>query len=177
VNVHLSPHSARATRAHELRTVGRLLGSGGPAIVAGDLNDLPDSPLAAQLRGVGLRDAWSVAHPEPEVPGGAGVAAPGVPDGSDRPARPEAAAVPGVAGPGGAPRPGRSVGGATNWSGVGRAGPPNQRIDHVWLSPGIEVVAGHVPAYGDAGFERYPPLSDHLPLTVTLEVPHERLAK
>lgn len=140
VNVHLSPHGAATARENELATIGRLLdgdggeagdgdeGGAGPTMVAGDFNDLPDSSVAVQLKGAGLRDAWADAHP----------------DGVDR--------------------------GATNWSGVPRRGPPSQRIDYVWVSAGVEVVDAQVPAHGDVGFERYPVLSDHLPLTVTLDV-------
>lgn len=135
-NVHLTPHGARTTRAGELATVARLVGDGGPLMVAGDVNDLPGSPVAVELAGAGLRDAWATAHPDPGGAGGAAAAA----------------------------------GGATNWSGVRRDGPPSQRIDHVWVSPDVEVVAAHVPAYGEAGFARFPPLSDHLPLTVTLDI-------
>ena len=64
-------------------------------------------------------------------------------------------------------RPGQA--GPTNW----RAGPrhqaPVRRIDYVLRGPGWSVVGAEVPAFGDDGFERFGPLSDHLPLTVTLE--------
>jgi endonuclease/exonuclease/phosphatase family metal-dependent hydrolase len=59
--------------------------------------------------------------------------------------------------------------GLTNWAGVKRSGPANRRLDYVWASSGTEVVDAQVPLAGDDGFERYGLLSDHLPLTVTLE--------
>jgi endonuclease/exonuclease/phosphatase family metal-dependent hydrolase len=62
--------------------------------------------------------------------------------------------------------------GFTNWSSRKRrwSGPTNQRIDYVWVSPEVDVVAAQLPRYADAGFAVFPDLSDHLPLTVTVEV-------
>jgi endonuclease/exonuclease/phosphatase family metal-dependent hydrolase len=60
--------------------------------------------------------------------------------------------------------------GATMWAGVPRHGPANRRIDHVWVSSGATVVSAHVPVPGDQGWEELGRLSDHLPLTVTLDV-------
>jgi endonuclease/exonuclease/phosphatase family metal-dependent hydrolase len=60
--------------------------------------------------------------------------------------------------------------GATMWAGVPRHGPANRRIDQVWLSSDISAVAAHVPVPGDEGWEVFGRLSDHLPLTVTLDV-------
>ncbi|MGH9212923.1 MAG: endonuclease/exonuclease/phosphatase family protein [Acidimicrobiales bacterium] len=60
--------------------------------------------------------------------------------------------------------------GPTNWSSSRRAGPPDQRLDYVWVSPEVSVTGVRVPRFGDSGFEGYPLLSDHLPLTVDLEI-------
>lgn len=60
--------------------------------------------------------------------------------------------------------------GATNWPGPqARTGPPTQRIDYLWVSSDVAVHDASTPRYGEPGFERYPHLSDHLPLTVALE--------
>jgi endonuclease/exonuclease/phosphatase family metal-dependent hydrolase len=64
-------------------------------------------------------------------------------------------------------RPGQP--GHTNWGPGPRDGAPDKRIDYVLRGPGWAVVGAEVPAFGDHGFERFGPLSDHLPLTVTLE--------
>ena len=63
-------------------------------------------------------------------------------------------------------------GGFTNWRGwePGTTRPPSRRIDYVWVSAGIEVVDVSLPSPGDPGFSAFARLSDHLPLTVVLEV-------
>ena len=62
--------------------------------------------------------------------------------------------------------------GFTNWTSRKRrwSGPTNQRIDYVWASPEVEVAAAQLPRHTDDGFAVFPDLSDHLPLTVTVEV-------
>ena len=59
--------------------------------------------------------------------------------------------------------------GFTNWGGGWRTEPPTRRLDYVLVGPGLQVLAADVPAFGDPDFDRYGRLSDHLPLTVTLE--------
>jgi endonuclease/exonuclease/phosphatase family metal-dependent hydrolase len=58
----------------------------------------------------------------------------------------------------------------TNWPGWerGTTAAPTRRLDYVYLSPGVGVVAVTVPAVGDPGFERFSHLSDHLPVTAVL---------
>lgn len=63
--------------------------------------------------------------------------------------------------------------GPTNWPGA-RNIAPHHRLDYVYVGEQVGVVAASVPRYGDTGFERYPPLSDHLPVTVTLDRPGDR---
>lgn len=62
--------------------------------------------------------------------------------------------------------------GATNWRGWtrGTTKPPTQRIDLIAVSDVIAVVAATVPRFGEEGFEAFPAVSDHLPLTATLGV-------
>ena len=60
--------------------------------------------------------------------------------------------------------------GFTNWGGGRRTDPPTRRLDYVLVGRAVEVVAADVPSFGDPDFERYGELSDHLPLTVTLDV-------
>jgi endonuclease/exonuclease/phosphatase family metal-dependent hydrolase len=63
VNVHFSSAAAADRRLAEAATVLQLVGrSRREAVVAGDMNDLPDAPLHVQLTGAGLLDAWSVLH-------------------------------------------------------------------------------------------------------------------
>jgi endonuclease/exonuclease/phosphatase family metal-dependent hydrolase len=64
-------------------------------------------------------------------------------------------------------------GGFTNWRGwePGTTRAPSQRIDYVWVSAGIAVVDVSLPSPGDPGFATFARLSDHLPLTVVLEIP------
>ncbi|HEY8543680.1 MAG TPA: endonuclease/exonuclease/phosphatase family protein [Acidimicrobiales bacterium] len=67
-------------------------------------------------------------------------------------------------------RPDDPDGGRTNWSGR-RNRPPMRRIDYLWVTEDVDVVDVEVPTYADdATFAPYPALSDHLPLTTTLEV-------
>lgn len=69
---------------------------------------------------------------------------------------------------------GRVGGGETNWSSPGRSGPPDQRLDYVWVSAGLEVRRAQLPSAGAGdGFEPLAALSDHLPLTVELERPRQ----
>lgn len=56
--------------------------------------------------------------------------------------------------------------GPTNWSPGPRSGPPSQWLDHVFVGPGLAIRSVQVPQFGEAGFERYPALSDHLPVVV-----------
>lgn len=63
-------------------------------------------------------------------------------------------------------RPGEP--GPTNWAPGPRDVPPTQRLDYVLVTEDLEVVAADLPSSGDPGFDRYGPLSDHLPLTVTV---------
>jgi endonuclease/exonuclease/phosphatase family metal-dependent hydrolase len=70
--------------------------------------------------------------------------------------------------------PDRADEGLTNWRAGPRDGPPAQRLDYVWVSQGVEVVAVEVPQHGDADFARFPRLSDHLPFTVSLEIAPKR---
>jgi endonuclease/exonuclease/phosphatase family metal-dependent hydrolase len=71
---------------------------------------------------------------------------------------------------------GDGSGGATNWTGGGRAGrPPTQRIDYVLVPVGWGVeeaaVMDEVAAVGDR--EAFAALSDHLPLLVAAVAPEE----
>ena len=58
-------------------------------------------------------------------------------------------------------------GGLSNWSGR-RNRPATRRIDYLWVAPGVDVVDVTVPGYGGPGFDRFPALSDHLPVTVAM---------
>lgn len=58
--------------------------------------------------------------------------------------------------------------GPTNWRPGSRDAAPTQRLDYLLVSPGLEVVDATVPQHGTAGFERFGPLSDHLPVTATM---------
>ncbi len=53
---------------------------------------------------------------------------------------------------------------ATNWSQSDRSLPPDQRLDWVWVSPAVRVLDAQL---GD--WRVTAPLSDHVPLAVTLE--------
>lgn len=64
-------------------------------------------------------------------------------------------------------RPGEE--GPTNWRAGPRDGPPVQRLDHVLVVRDLVVADAAVPRFGSAGFERYGELSDHLPVTVTVD--------
>ena len=66
--------------------------------------------------------------------------------------------------------PGRSErDGATNWSGD-RAGLPTRRIDYVFADADVPVLAADVPRPEHPLFEQLRALSDHLPLTVSLDL-------
>jgi endonuclease/exonuclease/phosphatase family metal-dependent hydrolase len=69
-----------------------------------------------------------------------------------------------------AAHPAGTAPGLTNWYGVARRKPANRRIDYVWASADVRVVAAHVPTPDDPDWLRYGKLSDHLPLTVTLDL-------
>ena len=60
--------------------------------------------------------------------------------------------------------------GFTNWGRAPRDRPPVQRLDYVLVGPQARVVDAWTPAFGDPGFERYGRLSDHLPVTVTVDL-------
>ncbi len=60
--------------------------------------------------------------------------------------------------------------GPTNWDGRDRTKPPTQRLDYVVGTSSLHAVAKQTPDYRDDGFEHYPKLSDHLPVTVTVQV-------
>ena len=62
--------------------------------------------------------------------------------------------------------------GNTNWHGP-RNRAPNKRIDYLWASGHLFVEDAEVPAFGTPGFETYPGLSDHLPLTARFAAPAE----
>jgi len=53
----------------------------------------------------------------------------------------------------------------TNWSQSDRSRPPDQRLDWVWLSPVVRVLEAEL---GD--WHVTAPLSDHVPLAVTLDL-------
>jgi endonuclease/exonuclease/phosphatase family metal-dependent hydrolase len=61
--------------------------------------------------------------------------------------------------------------GPTNWKSGPRHGAPVQRLDYLLVDPELEVVGISVPRHGEPGFDRFGPISDHLPVTVTLAVP------
>jgi endonuclease/exonuclease/phosphatase family metal-dependent hydrolase len=60
----------------------------------------------------------------------------------------------------------------TNWRGWrrGTTEPPSQRLDYVYVSADVEVVAVRVPRPDDVGFERFSGVSDHLPVAAVLAV-------
>lgn len=62
--------------------------------------------------------------------------------------------------------------GATNWRGwrPGTKKPPTRRIDVVAAGDGVSVEDATVPRFGEPGFEVFPSLSDHLPLSATLGI-------
>lgn len=62
-------------------------------------------------------------------------------------------------------------GGATNWRGEPSHRPPEQQLDYIWVRSDIDVVEVALPGHGQQGFDRFPRISDHLPLTARLEIP------
>ncbi len=62
-------------------------------------------------------------------------------------------------------RPGEP--GPTGWP-RRRDVPPSQRLDYVLVTGDLDVVAADLPSASEPGFDRFPALSDHLPLTVTV---------
>jgi endonuclease/exonuclease/phosphatase family metal-dependent hydrolase len=68
-NVHLSSGDAEAVRLVEADAILRLIAEQGrPALLAGDLNDGPDSPVLARFAAAGLRDVWAVLRPDDPGP-------------------------------------------------------------------------------------------------------------
>jgi endonuclease/exonuclease/phosphatase family metal-dependent hydrolase len=61
-------------------------------------------------------------------------------------------------------------GGATYWRGQPSNRPPDHQLDYVWVNSEIGVAGVSLPRHGEPGFDRFPPLSDHLPLTAMLEI-------
>jgi endonuclease/exonuclease/phosphatase family metal-dependent hydrolase len=57
----------------------------------------------------------------------------------------------------------------TNWRAGPRAAPPVDRLDYVLVPNAVEVLDAHVPA----DWERYAPLSDHLPVVAALRPARE----
>jgi endonuclease/exonuclease/phosphatase family metal-dependent hydrolase len=47
---------------------------------------------------------------------------------------------------------------------------PSQRLDYVYVSEEIQVLAVSVPKPGDEVFDQFVVLSDHLPVTAVLDV-------
>jgi endonuclease/exonuclease/phosphatase family metal-dependent hydrolase len=132
VNIHFSTDREAARRAKEVKTVvGVIQAADGPAILAGDSNDRPGSPLFAALAKAGLRDTWLEAHPGSVEPDG-----------------------------------------ATAWPGWRRCTTkrPTQRIDVVAVTDEFGIEAVEVPSVGDEGVEDFSCISDHLPVTATLNV-------
>lgn len=60
--------------------------------------------------------------------------------------------------------------GPTNWRPGRRHEAPVQRLDYLLVGPGLEILDISVPRHGEPGFERFGPLSDHLPVTATLQL-------
>lgn len=60
-------------------------------------------------------------------------------------------------------------GGVTNWLGRPSDRPPSQQLDYVYTSQDLHVDEVVLPQHGDEGFELFPLLSDHLPLSVRLK--------
>lgn len=60
-------------------------------------------------------------------------------------------------------------GGPTYWRGPPSNRPPDHQLDYVWVSSEMAVAGVSLPRHGEPGFDRFPRLSDHLPLTALLE--------
>lgn len=60
--------------------------------------------------------------------------------------------------------------GPTYWRGTPSDRPPEREIDYVWAPEGIEIDEVELPRHGEPGFDRFPRISDHLPVTVRLRV-------
>ena len=60
----------------------------------------------------------------------------------------------------------------TNWRGWrrGTTRAPVQRLDYVYASAGVRMLAERVPRVGDEGFAPFAAISDHLPVTAVFEV-------
>jgi endonuclease/exonuclease/phosphatase family metal-dependent hydrolase len=58
----------------------------------------------------------------------------------------------------------------TNWAGRLHTLAANRRLDYLWASSPVVVSGAHVPRFGDDGFDGFGVLSDHLPLTTTLDI-------
>jgi endonuclease/exonuclease/phosphatase family metal-dependent hydrolase len=61
--------------------------------------------------------------------------------------------------------------GPTKWRGwvAGTSRPPTRRIDYLLVTQGLDPVAVSVPRHGDPDFAPFPPISDHLPVTATVD--------
>jgi endonuclease/exonuclease/phosphatase family metal-dependent hydrolase len=59
----------------------------------------------------------------------------------------------------------------TNWAaGRLRTLAPNRRLDYLWAPTAVTATAAHVPRHGDGDFATFSRLSDHLPVTTTLDL-------
>ena len=58
----------------------------------------------------------------------------------------------------------------TNWAGRIHTLAANRRLDYLWASTAVTVTGAHVPRHGDDDFATFGVLSDHLPLTTTLDL-------
>lgn len=63
------------------------------------------------------------------------------------------------------------AGAPTNWAPGPRDGAPTQRLDYLFVDPDLEILDVTVPRFGEPGFDRFGPISDHLPVTATLAGP------
>lgn len=124
VNTHLGAGVEMAERARQAVLTVSMAGPG-PAVIGGDLNTHPGSPVLRVYEDSGFTDAWSVVSDEP---------------------------------------------GATNWAPGHRDAPPTQRLDYVLVAGGVVAREASLPG-STASVERFGPLSDHIPLTVSCDVP------
>jgi endonuclease/exonuclease/phosphatase family metal-dependent hydrolase len=58
----------------------------------------------------------------------------------------------------------------TNWAGRAHTLAANRRLDYLFASAGVTAAAGHVPRHGDDDFVTFGQISDHLPVTTTLDI-------
>ena len=66
--------------------------------------------------------------------------------------------------------PGNSSEVFTNWAGRAHTLAPNRRLDYLFASAEVTASAAHVPRHGDDGFVTFGQISDHLPVTTTLDI-------